>query len=239
MRKRTTPPIETERPDFVESAVVLARGYLQVESGLTYQREADGSQSLLTETLLRYGAASRVELRFGLPGFDLPAAETESGIARGDIYVGVKLQLGPVRGIDLAIIPAVSIPIGDPSSTSGGWDPQLDVTFSTDLPAGIDASGMITGLLPSEPGRRNGTVQTSLSFGHALFSPRWHVFVEGFGTYPRFGASGFLAHVGVRWLLTDDIQVDAHTARRIAGDVPESFMAIGFSVRAPLFRAGP
>ena len=237
--RRTLPPIETDRPDFVESAVVVPRGYLQMENGLTFQNEGDGSQSLGTETLLRYGAASRLEWRLGIPGFDLPSGTGRSGFGHGDVYAGLKWQLGPIHDVDVAVIPAVLIPLGDPSSTSGAWDPQLAVTVATDLPAGFDLSGMITGLLPTEAGRRNGTVQTLLALGHEFFSPKWRIFVEGFGTYARYGEPGYLAHAGVTWHPSDDMQLDAHAARRIAGDAPESLIAIGFSVRAPLFRAGP
>ena len=46
--------------------------------------------------------------------------------------------------------------------------------------------------------------------------------------------SGQLAHGGVAWQPTPHLQLDLHAGRRIAGDFPESFVALGLS-----FRRGP
>jgi len=61
-------PMETDRPDFTESSIVVPPGSLQFENGFTYEM-GDGAQRTSTypETLLRVGLTKRVEARVGLP----------------------------------------------------------------------------------------------------------------------------------------------------------------------------
>ena len=233
--RRPAAPFETDRPDFVESSLVVPRGWLQIETGLTFENAADGSQSLATETLLRYGAGAHLEWRLGVPGFTMPSGTGHSGFGHGDVYAGIKWQLGPLGDLEAGLIAAVTIPLGDPSATSGGWDPEVAATASTDLPGGFDIAAMLLGALPTQEGQRNATMQASVTLGREL-SPAWHAFLEGFATSSRHGTPGYLAHIGVTWQLSDDTQFDAHAGRAIAGDVPESFVAVGFSIRVPLGR---
>jgi hypothetical protein len=91
----TTAPITTDRPAVTDSSVVVPPGSLQAENGFAEtvnqaQRNFDGP-----ETLLRFGLASKTELRLTAPDYFGKVARV-SGLA--DLAVGVKQQLGPRPG---------------------------------------------------------------------------------------------------------------------------------------------
>ena len=62
----------TDRPDQTESAVVVPRGTVQIETGWLRTEEEDGPVEIETEellgTLVRVGLSDRVELRLGWSG---------------------------------------------------------------------------------------------------------------------------------------------------------------------------
>jgi hypothetical protein len=62
-------PIATDRPQITSSSVVVPCGSLQFENG--FQEAGHGGQRTfdLPETSVRFGIASRAELRFGVPDY--------------------------------------------------------------------------------------------------------------------------------------------------------------------------
>ena len=223
-------PIETDRPDFVESSVVVPRGFWQLESGLQLSRTSGRTSLSGTESLLRIGFARTLEWRVGLPSLE---GGDGQGTDRSDAYIGVKWQLGPVGAWDVSLIPGISVPIGTGALTSGAWDPELKLTVARDLVAGFDFCGMLAASWPTDNGARSAALQPALSVGHQI-APTVRLFVEWVGAFARDRESGQLAHGGVAWQPTPHLQLDLHAGRRIAGDFPESFVALGLS-----FRRGP
>jgi hypothetical protein len=89
-------PIVTDRPQITSSSVVVPCGSLQFEHGVQETSNGDQRSFDLPETLVRFGIASKTELR------------TASGFATGfgDLSLGLKQQLGPTRGgFDVSLIP--------------------------------------------------------------------------------------------------------------------------------------
>src|SRR5688572_6026289 len=63
-------PIATDRPDFTETAIVVPRGSLQIESGFTYEKASSGEKIFsLPELLFRWGIGEKTELRFVAPDY--------------------------------------------------------------------------------------------------------------------------------------------------------------------------
>src|ERR1700730_17554374 len=92
-------PIATDRPQITNSSVVVPSGSLQFENG--FQETSNGGQRSfdLPETAVRFGIASKTELRFTAPDYfsnDDTASRFVYGF--GDLIVGLKQQLGPTRG---------------------------------------------------------------------------------------------------------------------------------------------
>ena len=226
-------PIETDRPDFIESSVVVPRHYWQLENGMLYARTGALSVVRGTESLLRVGLTDRLEWRLGLPNVEWERGPGALGAGHGDAYAGIKWQVGPVGDWEFAVIPGLSLPVGASGRTSGAWDPELKLTFARDLPGGFDLAGMVAGALPTEAGVRTSTLQPALAVGRELL-PGVRLFVEWVGAYQRDRESGHLAHTGIAWRATNHLQLDVHAGRRVAGDFPDAFVAFGLS-----FRRGP
>jgi hypothetical protein len=225
------PELETDRPDFTESAVVVPRGSLQVESGFSWLarrgvRLADGP-----ELLLRWGVAPRTELRVEPPSyFRLSGAEHFSGF--GDTVLALKQQLGPTRsGFDVALIPGVSLPTGAHSITSGAPDPEISMAWSRDLGRRWSMGGLFGFFWPTQEDGRNFTAVATLVLGCELGGP-WSAFLEYAGEMPRRGGSSHLAHHGYTYALTPTSQLDLHFGFGFAGsDAPAYFVGAGYSIR--------
>ena len=62
------PDMVTDRPDQTESAAVVPRGLLQVETGYLFARDGDVDGHAVPGTLFRLGLGGRLELRIGHVG---------------------------------------------------------------------------------------------------------------------------------------------------------------------------
>ena len=63
-----SPDMVTDRPDQTESAAVVPRGLLQVETGYLFARDGDVDGYAVPGTLFRIGLGGRLELRIGHAG---------------------------------------------------------------------------------------------------------------------------------------------------------------------------
>src|SRR3954462_8842679 len=79
-------PIDTEGPDFTDSAQVVPKGRFQVEVSPTWSRGRDDGTTISTPTLLRYGLSEAWEVRIAPEGY------VREGDARGmgDTAIGMK-----------------------------------------------------------------------------------------------------------------------------------------------------
>jgi hypothetical protein len=113
--------IATDRPDITESAIVVPTASLQAENGAAWTGGRHATGFDICQSLLRLGVGDGAELRLALPsrfeGFSL----------------GLKRQLGPVHGFDIALIMAVSLPVGSTAQTSHRVDPFLKIPWSRDI----------------------------------------------------------------------------------------------------------
>jgi len=96
----STPAIVTDRPDVTESSIVVPKGSLQFENGMTWTTD-HGNQSVdFSETLVRLAISTRMEFRVVFPNyFEEVTGTNASGF--DDIAVGVKKQLGPLWAMSI------------------------------------------------------------------------------------------------------------------------------------------
>ena len=83
-----SPEIVTDRPDITESGIVVPKGSLQAENGLTLTSDHGQRTVDLSETLLRLGVGSRTELR--LEAHPETGLSEQGEFARRDLF-GVRL----------------------------------------------------------------------------------------------------------------------------------------------------
>jgi len=236
----------TDRPDFTESAEVVAPGYAQLEMGFTGVRTTDHGvrwdTTALPLPLLRVGVARRFELRAG--GIGLLWQSVRSSATRqrtsgtANFVVGMKVKLLEEGRIApaVALIPSVSLPTGDDEHFSSGYDPTIGIAWAKALPKGFGSGGNVNfSSITDGTGRFNRRAY-SLSIGHSLgvggLNGYWEVYRISPVERGRGGVSIF--GTGVTRGLGRNAQVDFYVERSLAGPFPSWSIGAGFAIRGPL-----
>jgi hypothetical protein len=187
---------QPERPTVATHAGTVAPRWLEIETGLEYDRVSGQGDAAQVPLLFKLGLARRLQLSVLLP-FLSPSAGT---IGTGELSVGLKWRLlegAPVLG-NFAILPAIKLPTGAAAEGrgTGTTDASLLLISSHALgPVAMDLNAGIT--------RRSGdgseapktaTVWTA-SFGGPLAGPSgWVAEVYGYpGTKGPAGSANIVA----------------------------------------------
>jgi hypothetical protein len=230
-------PIATDRPAVTNSSVVVPAGSFQAENG--FLETGSQGQSIVDgpETLVRFGVATRTELRFTVPDY-YHNLNTTGGLGSGfgDFAVGVKEQLGPTPGgFDVSAILFLSFPTGAHTVSSGGYDPGLQVPWSRALSAKSTAAGMFSLYWPTQGRTRNLTGESAFLIDRQLTGP-WDAFVEYAGRFPESGGPQHLLHFGTALKVTKRQQLDFHVGVGLSSAAVDHFIGIGYSFRFQGFR---
>jgi hypothetical protein len=230
-------PIATDRPQITSSSVVVPCGSLQFENG--FQETSNGGQRSFDfpETSVRFGIANKTELRFTVPNY-VQNDDTATGFANGfgDLSVGLKQQLGPIRGaFDVSLIPSVSFPTGANSISSHGYDPAVQLPWSRSLSKNWTAAGMFSIMWPTEGPRRNLTGQSSVYFDRQL-TQLWDAYAEYSGAIPQRGGPQHIIDIGAAYKITLHQQLDFHWNFGLSAATPDHAIGFGYSVRFQVIR---
>jgi hypothetical protein len=223
------PEIVTDRPDVTESSIVVPKGSLQFENGMTWT--SNHAQMLdLPETLVRLGISDRSELRIVAPNYQGGLAGTGFGSGFGDVAIGMKQELGPLPGdFDLSVIIALSLPTGSYEVSSHGYDPFIKFPWSKDLQKSWSIGGMESLFGYTVDRQRNLTGESTLYIEKQVTKP-WDVFAEYAGDYAQRGGSKELAHFGTAYKITAKNQVDFHFGFGLSQATAGRFFAVGYSL---------
>lgn len=234
--------IVTDRPDLTESALTVGHQRLQIETGLSWEKIANGAEErfLALGTLLRYGWGENFEFRVESDTFS--RLEIEHGgmedAFTGFSPIGVGMKYTLHRGAEqgeptIALIMMVELPSGtdefetedaSPSITlAAAWD--LDDVFGLGVNAGVDSQRDAGGSFYSAFG--------SASLGIGL-GDRAGMFLELYGRSATTSAGDgvLLGDGGFTFLVNSNFQLDAAIGTGLAGDAaPDLFFTAGMSVR--------
>ena len=232
-------PIATDRPQITNSSVVVPCGSLQLENGFQVSGSVSNSGIDVPETSLRYGILRKTEVRLGLPNY-FAADAISPGVSGGygDIVLGLKQQLGPVHGLDVAIIPNVSLPSGSDTRSSHGYDPGFQLPLSRVLTKNWSAAGQVGLSLPTTLTGRVITGQASVYFDRQLTAPL-DVYVEYSGAYPQQGGPQHLVDFGGALKVKNREQLDFHCGFGLSSATTAYTVGVGYSVRLQAFRGKP
>ena len=227
--------ISTDRPSFTNASTTVPCRTLQFENGLN-ESAAQGQRSWdLPQTLACSGATSKTELRFTAPDYYW---NTQSGnsfaTGPGDLAIGIKQQLGPVHGFDVAAMATFSFPTGAQSVSSHGYDTTLQVPWSHKLPANWTAEGMFSVAWPTQSGQHNVTGQITSLFDRAL-TKSLDGFAEYAGTFPGRGGPQHIVDFGTTDKIGGNQQVDLRGGVGLSAAALDHFVGSGYSFR---FRPG-
>ena len=229
------PELLTDRPDQTESATVVPRGLLQVETGYLFTRAGDVDSHAAPGTLFRIGLGGRTELRLGHAG----VMGSEGRRGAGDSELGAKVNLIPRADgwrPELALLGGLSLPTGDSRFSSGGADPSFLVAFAHELAPRLSLgynAGAAWESSPDAPGR-NASMVYSLALGIGV-TERLGAFLEVFGDRQVTDevAAGVSADAGLTLLLTEIVQLDFSVGRGLRGPADDLFVGTGLSLRLP------
>jgi hypothetical protein len=235
-------PINSDRPDFVDSSDVVGKGVVQVEAGFALERNRDaGSKERTTSTpaMLRIGVSDSLELRIETDGrmryrADGASSARERGWA--DDKLGIKWHARDAEGNapSLGFVFETEFDSGSRAFRGNGVQPSLSVAAEWELPG-----EMSLGVMPGVTRARNddGSHAVNGYVGVVLdraWNDRFTTFVElAAPRIARAGNGGTQAQfdVGASWLLTRDCQLDAMYSRGLNGRTPDNAFTIGVSFR--------
>lgn len=224
-------PIVTDRPDFTESSLVVAPGSTQIESGVTYLRAGRDEKAWnAPEILLRHGVAKKTEVRIGLPNFNRINSRGERLEGLDDVYLGAKVQLGPTRGVDWALIPALSIPVGKRGIRSESTCPEVKGVYSFDIDGELTLSGMLFVAWNEVDGRKRTDYQKTISLGIPV-REQVGMFVEHVFDFSPHNRPQHTLHSGFTYQPRPDRQFDIHFGFGLTPDAADWFLGGGFSIR--------
>jgi hypothetical protein len=230
------PELVTDRPDFTESSEVVGHGVVQIESGLTFERTNESlHQVTVPLALARIGVGSRFEVRIGADGIVSQMLQTSAGRVRttghSDLEIGAKVKFldADRGGVDMAVIPILSVPLHSDGFSSEGYDPGFKITAARDLPRGFGLSANFNAARVTTETGRVWEREASLSLGRGIggpFGAYWEIFGSVAGT-----RCDCTVNTGLTVALSDNHQVDVEVGRGISGDAQDWFVGVGFAVR--------
>ena len=227
--------ISTDRPSFTNASTTVPCRTLQFENGLNQTAVQEKRSWDLPQTVLRFGGTTKTELRFTAPDYYWNI-QTERSFATGlaDLSVGVKQQLGPIHGFDVAAMGTVSFPTGSQSVSSHGYDATLQLPWSHKLPSNWTAGGMVSVSWPTQSGQHNVTGQVTALFDRQL-AKSWNGFVEYEGSFSGHGGPQHIVDFGSTYKLTDNQQVDVRGGVGLSSAAVDHYIGAGYSFRFSLY----
>jgi hypothetical protein len=223
--------IDTNRPSFMDSPLVVPKGSLQFENGSLYSRFQHNTHSYdAPETEVRLGLLKHTEFQMFTPNWVLSQGK---GALRGGVAdlgeAGIKQEIpNPIKGLNLAFIGGVNIPTGRSSISTSGPGMVLRAPWTKALTKNWSAGGMQSILLLN-----NGRNLQWQNFNLLCrsFGPRTSAFVEYAGFYTQDNFPTNLIHFGVVRKLNKNTQADIHFGFGLNKAAPAAFVGGGFSFR--------
>jgi len=157
--------IDTNRPSFTDSPLVVPKGSLQFENGTLYSHFQHGRTSYdIPETEVRLGLLKHTEFQMFVPNWFLlhtvgsstvglsgnpsvPVLEHMAGSTVNGVSdlgeAGFKQEIHlPIKGLNLAVIGGVNIPTGRPLISTRGPGPVIRAPWTKSLTKNWSAGGM-------------------------------------------------------------------------------------------------
>ncbi len=231
------PPIDADRPDLTDGIHTVAPGWVQLESGYTYDQDR-GSRAArlqsLPEALLRIGIVRDVELRIGENYSIARPAGVAPPSVRGfdDTYLGTKVSVSEARGVvpGLGFEAQLELPTGSAAFSAGRVLPggALLLGWEGDSPwsAGVE-------FLATQTNAHAGQGTASLSIQYQL-GRRVQWYGEVYAVQPWDDPDNpdtQYANTGVHVLLTRDFAVDARAGAGLNQGASRFFVGAGFAIR--------
>jgi len=227
-----TEDIDTNRPSFMFSPLVVPQGSVQLENGGLYQHFQHGINYFdASETQVRLGVTKRAELQMFVPYYvgthQSHTGDTVSGVT--DLgEVGIKYQIGPIKKLQLSVIPSVNIPTGSQAVSGRGVQGLLRAPWAYPLNSKWSVMGMQSILLLNAG--RDLQYQPDFMLNRSV-GTKASVFAEYVGFFTQQAPSLQIAHFGGVYKAKPHHQIDMHFGFGLDKIAPTAFIGSGYSYR--------
>ena len=229
-----TDDIDTNRPSFMFSPLVVPKGSLQFENGTVYDHFQHGGTSVdLPETQVRLGLTKTTEFQMFVPNAVMfqPNSSTSFNGGASDLNeIGLKHQFPKFKKFQATFIGALNVPTGSRQISSGGTQPVFRIPWSYPLSSKWSIMGMQS--LRVLNSGRDVIYEPDFMLTRDLDSRgRLTIFSE-YGGYFAQNANGIsIAHFGVVWKPARNHQLDMQWGFGMSKTAPAAFVGFGYSFR--------
>lgn len=246
-------PISSDRPSVGASTATVARGFVQLETGVQFLRDEAGEATMdllsIGGSSFRVGVHDLVELQLNFAGyFDASTEMPDGGLlggtttaeasGAGDLGVAAKWRF--VEATDgkfsVGVLGGVSLPTGEEGFGSEGVDPAVSLLFSGtmaenlvfDLNAGLDWTTV------EVAGEEERLADTTFSAGLSVpAGENGGVFLELFGVLPEEGDEQIGLDGGFTFASRANAQLDVYGGVGLTDAAPDWFVGAGVAWRFP------
>jgi hypothetical protein len=233
--------IEPDRPELTESARLVPRGSLQLETGVVFsgeRRAGNASEHAFNiEADLRIGVTRQIEVDLeGEPFVRVRGPQDDTGF--GDITVGLRYRF--VEAFEdslwppsLAVKPFVKLPVAGQPIGTGRLDFGFLVLASFDLPRDFELEVNIgaAAIGQTRPNGYLGQAIATASLSRDLMPALNGFFEILFNSAEERDDSALAINTGVIYRVTPRFAVDAGVQTSLLGRGPDYVVRAGLSVR--------
>lgn len=224
--------IDTNRPSFTASAIVVPQSSIQVENGTLYQGYRHRKNYFdIPATEVRIGLLKRTEFQMFIPNFvliDQRKLHLTNGGSSDLQEVGIKQQIGPIKKLQLSVIAAINVPPGSKAISGTGPQPVFRAPWALALTKKWSIGGMQS-LVILNSGHQ-AQYQPFFLLNRALGSNA-SAFAEYAGFFTRKTQPLNLAHFGMVYKVARCHQVDIHFGFGMNQSAPIGLIGAGYSYR--------
>jgi hypothetical protein len=242
---REDEPIQTDRPDFVETSETVGKGRFQVETSFLVERERNAQERERTysmPTMLRVGLDEAFELRIESDGRtvqhtrDKESGEGSTTAGYADTAIGFLWHALDAEGMrpSVGIIVDAELPTGSRRLRGVGARPSLRVIGEWDLPGDMQF-GVMPGIAVE---RQQDTGRYTYGLLGVVLEKSFNRRLRGLVEVSmpqiarsRHGGTQASFDVGAAYLLTNDCQIDTLFSRGLNHRTPYASWTVGLSIR--------
>ena len=240
--QQQAPNLVTDRPDQTESAAIVPKRFLQIETGFIFQNDKNeisrNKSFAYNTTLLRYGLWDNFELRLGAAYLGDNVTKKSTDFSQNidgfsPLHAGFKVKVLEEKGFrpDIAFLGGLELPFTagsdyKPSYTAATMRFAFSHTLSDRFSLGYNLGAEWDGET-AVPG-----YFYSVALGIGLIE-NLGMFVESFGAIQEAGTAQHQLDAGFTYLLTPNFQVDISGGIGLNDAAPDNFISFGLSYRIP------
>jgi hypothetical protein len=223
-------PINTERPSFSSSPLVLPTGLWQIETGYQFTRDKDESSlkdHTLPNLLLRFGFHEKLELQ--LSGVTYKWQELDGLEENGfpGAGLGIKWQVNNSDAVvPVGLFGGISLPVGSSEFTNDNYDPSIGIFWSHS--STLDWFG--TAIVKYSNDLFTFDNAIGISFSLPGNTGAFVEYLANFYENDNDG-SGHNLNLGASWLLSDNLQLDINGGVGLNSKANDYYTGMGISYR--------